>query len=134
MQLTLTIGGIDITATSVAEVHQLLSRHAAEIANQDPRLSQLVDHPHGVWREASVKSEVVPGRGLCIEYDEALMEGRNDAWKEAMAQIGRDAMQRALVANASVFVGLSIGEGREGRNYWRMFPARPPEHKQEALF
>ncbi|WP_028058424.1 hypothetical protein [Candidatus Solirubrobacter pratensis] len=123
----LSFDGIAPTATTIAEVHAVISRHAAEIANRDPRLLGLVEHASNVWREASVKSEVVPGRGLCVEYDAALLYGNNRKWRQAMRQIGHDAMRQAVVEKDYLLVGLIVGEARNGRNYFSNYAANREE-------
>lgn len=115
---TLGLGIADVAnPTTVADAHRSICEAAAEIANQDPALAQLVAYPVNVWREASHGK----GGGLSISYDEALMHGRDDEWKAEMAAIGRRAIRQALAQNANVLVGLILGEARHGRNYFHGF-------------
>jgi hypothetical protein len=112
-------GVVDVpNPTTIAGAHRAIARAAAELANQDPRLPGLVGLAGG-----EVFSEASHGRmgGLTIEYPPLLGEGKDDDWRAAMSEIGRDAFLKVLSAHRGLIVGLVLGEARHGRNYFHGF-------------
>lgn len=67
--------------------------------------------------------------GLCLSVNEGLVHSMDQEQIMQMHQIGRSAIQWAIVKNKQHFVGLIVGEAREGRNYFSRFPTREGQYR-----
>lgn len=116
-------GDVDPSAITVNEIHRIISDVAASIANQDVRKD-----PRFTFTGASYQSKQVEEgmEGLCIEWDpsQAHLEfepGDRDQVQQVMSEIGHDAIIAAVHANQELFVGVMLGEARQGRDYFKNF-------------
>lgn len=116
-------GDLDPASTSVNEVHRIISAAAADIANQDPRKD-----PRFSFQAAAEQSEVTQEgtHGLTIEWDPGQyhlsypLEERERV-SRIMTEVGTDAIRQAIHVNQELFVGVIVGEARQGRDYFENF-------------
>jgi hypothetical protein len=59
--------------------------------------------------------------GMCLSMDPKLVETLDDDMLVELHRIGKGAIRDAISKNGSLFVGLMVGEAREGRNYFDRF-------------
>lgn len=108
-------------------IHSEISHLAANKANRDTRLKDWL--PEGldaspVFRSASDSRE---GGGFSLSIHEAILSHpdlgpgtlQRDAFVTAMNQIATEAVKNAIVEKGRLFAGALIGEGRQGRNYFK---------------
>jgi hypothetical protein len=66
-----------------------------------------------------------PGRstkgGLALSVDPFVFGLFTRPQQERVREIGREAIREAIIANQDLFVGLILGEARQGRNYFDRF-------------
>lgn len=112
-----------LTRMSLNDFHRSISHDAAELANADPER-----HPDFYFRPRSQDAQgTVQGmEGLKLEWDP---EGRlrtfpreeREAILLQMKAVAMRAVRQSLVDNQDLFVGVMLGEAREGRNYFDSF-------------
>lgn len=93
----------------ISDIHREISEEAVSIANAEAKRSGIL--PFGVYDVFTPKHRQL---GLVVNEfidDEEIVKQLRD--------IGRRALQSALVARPDLTVGLIVGEAREGRNYFR---------------
>lgn len=64
--------------------------------------------------------------GMCLSIDEHVTASLSAGAIRRLHEIGVKALHDALVENQDKFVGLILGEAREGRNYFDRFPPNDP--------
>lgn len=108
----------------VREVHRKINRDAADIANHDERLAGLLPGLEGsVFHEAT---ELSNRGGLAISFMEGL-EYADPETIQTLREIGREAVKASILRNQDLFIGLMLGEARQGRNYFTRFEDEGPE-------
>ncbi len=108
---------IDPHSTSAAEVHNIISIAAAALANDDPRLTNLVDYPVNVFYPSSEGQ----GGGISVAYEPLLAVGRDEQWRRQMEQIVVDAARTVIQLHPDLIIGLAMGHARQGQNYFNFF-------------
>jgi hypothetical protein len=112
-------------AIELEYVQHMLLFDAADIANQqipheDLRLRN--GQParlHGeVFRADPVRSTK---GGLCLSVDTVTANSLSKASIKRLHELGVQSMRKALVQNKEQFVGVLVGEARQGRNYFDRF-------------
>lgn len=109
------------------EAHDTILKDAARIANADTRLPpEVLTQTKTPFHDANWRSS---DNYLTISYIYGVLEviedpGRKEQVAETMRQIAVDAVQKALIANQDLFVGLILGLGRKGENYFERFEER----------
>lgn len=73
-----------------------------------------------IYRADSARSEK---GGLCLSVDEVTINAADQDKIDRIHQIGMEAIHESILLNRNSFVGLIIGEAREGRNYFDRFPS-----------
>lgn len=99
---------------SVEEAHHIILIDAEDLANH--KIQTLGWNVTGkLFRFDPVRSERA---GLTLSMDKIIAESlNNEQIKEARA-IAMEAIKRALIKNKEPFVGLIVGDARQGRNYF----------------
>lgn len=116
-------GDLDPGSTSVNEVHRIISAAAADLANQDARK----DPRFSFVASAEQSEKVQEGYyGLSIEWDPGRIhltfsQADRERVQQVMEEVGRDAIHAAIHANQELFVGVILGEARQGRDYFELF-------------
>lgn len=106
------------------DIHSIILDRAAKIANADPRLPEEVTSKGTVpffdanWRTA--------GDYLTLGFVQGILEPiedpeRKQAVQETMRQIGVEAVKSSIVQNKELFVGMMLGEAKQGRQYFERF-------------
>lgn len=124
-----------VTYTTPQLVHLAILKDAADIANQ--RYAEEFDVANIGWRrgrfDPKMRKALVSGilfrpdevqsqkGGLCLSIDEGVAQSLDPEERERVREIGKKAIKQALVKNQSAFVGLILGEARQGRNYFDRF-------------
>ena len=132
----------------VNEVHHHILFTAADIANRrfkeldfispssnqtnlfetiDKELAKRGTMLTDIYRADPIQSEK---GGLCLSIDPKVYETIPTELRDDVHRIGREAIKQALIENQKQFVGLILGEARQGRNYFDRFD--PPD--QGRLF
>lgn len=113
----------DPTATSVEEIHDIISDTAVDIAHdiieKDTRVPR--KWKGHVFRNGSPYNN----GGLCLEITEEY-QGATDKIKRIYREAAILAIQRSVMYHQELFVGTIFGEARAGRNYfdnWQQAPA-----------
>lgn len=114
----------DPTNTSVAEIHDIISDTAVDIAHDivedDSRIPRKWKGP--VFRNGSPYNN----GGLCLEITEEY-QGATDKVKTAYREAANLAIRRSISYHQELFVGMIFGEARAGRNYfmgWEQTPTK----------
>lgn len=108
---------------SVEEVHMLLLHEAADWANREYQVrDQTGEAPGEIFAPNPLASEK---GGLCLTLDPAFVATRTPVQLEDLHELGSEAIQRALADHRDIFVGLIVGEARQGRNYFDRFNSDP---------
>src|ERR1051325_2036708 len=112
----------DQTATDVAEVHDIISDTAVDIARdivaEDSRIPPKWKGP--VFRNGSPYND---GR-LVLEITEEY-QGASDKIKKYYRQAANLAIRRSIIYHQTLFVGMILGEARVGRNYFDLWQQAP---------
>lgn len=102
--------------TTVEAVHLQLAEKAAELANVWAIEAGLVEAGHPPFYP--VKRS---GRAISLGIEEAIAEGRDEQWYEAIHQVAYDAAHTAIESHADLVVGLVLGCARKGINYFEEY-------------
>lgn len=109
----------------VLDLHMQISTRAAEIANNELSKRGIIE---SVFRADPRRSQ---RGGLTLSVDEMKWDSLSKRKQKEYRGIGKRAMHEAIVEFKDEFVGLIIGDAREGKNYFERFIA--PE-EQVKLF
>jgi hypothetical protein len=60
--------------------------------------------------------------GLCLSVNESVTLTMTPEDIQELHRVGRDAIQWSLVKNKDKFMGLIVGEAKQGRDYFARFP------------
>lgn len=124
--------------TTLDFVHLAILKDAAQIANEayfaefDPAKPQAwrpgrFKAPPGerrtmafgeVFRADPVQSEK---GGLTLSVDRHIFERLDSEQQFRIREIGKSAIKQSIIKNKNSFVGLILGEARQGRNYFDRF-------------
>ena len=122
-------------------VQHMILIEAAEVANR--KAAQEQDIEKGGFVPTEDRTGFVSGEifrpdpvqsrkgGLCLSIDPIVFDAYPKTMQARLREIGREAMKEALVNNQEQFVGLILGEARQGRNYFDRFVI---ENQQIRLF
>jgi hypothetical protein len=133
--------------TTVDLVHLAILKDAEEIANRRfaEEFNIDVDSP---WKPGRFSAEnrgdvrFAAGRifradpirsdmgGLCLSVDEATIIAASDEQVDRIHQIGTEAIRDAIIINSNSFIGLILGDARQGNNYFDRYP----QEAQTRLF
>ncbi len=118
MQMKLTI----LTDTSVAEIHETICDTAVEIANtaigQDMSLAKK-------WRGGALMNGAPYNEGRLVLSIVEEYQSAPEKVKYKYRLHGNQGLQRAILQHKDLFVGLILGEARQGRNYFDRWPQTP---------
>ena len=124
--------------TSVELVHLAILKDAAEIANADYAATdwevKLPTYQTGRFKAPPHRREgYVFGQlfradpvqstkgGLTLSIDPFIFQQLDSEQQQRLREIGKEAIRKSLVKNKRLFVGLILGEARQGRNYFDRF-------------
>jgi hypothetical protein len=115
----------------VEYVQHMILLDAADIANRKAAQEHGIEK--GGFEPDEAKTSFVNGElfradpvqsrkgGLALSIDPVVFDSYNAKMKSRLREIGKEAIKEALVNNQEQFVGLILGEAREGRNYFDRF-------------
>ena len=108
---------------TVSDFHQTIAHDAADLANQHPD-----KHPQFNFTATPTNSDKTERGvdGISMEWDrEGGLRNFDPVERQEitarMEQIARDAVRQSLIDNQDLFVGVILGEARQGRNYFDNF-------------
>jgi hypothetical protein len=132
---------VGLMAIEVEYVQHIILLDAAAIANrlaaQEEDISQSGFEPTedrtGFVSGELFRADPIQSRkgGLTLSIDPFIFDLYSAKMKLRLREIGKQAIKEALVNNQEQFVGLILGEAREGRNYFDRFVV---ENQQTRLF
>jgi hypothetical protein len=103
----------------VEDVHREILRDAAAIANQ--KLTTDVNFSTTLMGEVFRPDPIRSNKGgLCLSLEEQV-RSLDPEQIQVLHQIGAQAIRQALLRNKEKFVGLILGDARQGRNYFDRF-------------
>lgn len=108
---------------TVSDFHQTISHDAVELANKHPD-----KHPQFNFTATPTNSDQTQKGvdGISMEWDREgglanfSPEERRQI-TETMERIANEAVRQSLIDNQDLFVGVILGEARQGRNYFDSF-------------
>jgi hypothetical protein len=105
---------------SVEEAHHLILIDAEDLANH--KIQTLG------WGVAGKLFRFDPVRskrgGLTLSMDRVMSEALSDEQIQEARAIGLEAIKKALAKNKEPFVGLIVGDARQGRNYFDRYKTK----------
>jgi hypothetical protein len=102
----------------IEDVHRAILRDAAMIANQKLITIDLGRTFAGeLFRADPIRSDK---GGLCLSLEEQV-RSLDPEQIQTLHQIGAQAIHQALLRNKDKFIGLVLGDARQGRNYFDRF-------------
>lgn len=113
---------------TVSDVHKAISQRAADIANrmlaQDDMLSNYFKGDVFMESAANSARRNSSELGIGVRYEQILdFPGRNvnESLEDRLTYVGQQALNQAVVEMGPEFVGLIVGEAKEGKDYFRHF-------------
>lgn len=113
--------------TTVELVHAAILRDAAEIANsqvdqtkKNPSTGRFRPEKRHAFGGQVFRADQIRSRkgGLALSIEEGIVSTLTKEEINNLRQIGQAAIQQAISKNQRAFVGMIVGEAREGRNYF----------------
>lgn len=115
----------------IEEIHYIILADAADMANIEVGREPGFERFSGQIFHADPAERPNGKGGLALVLDDIATRSLNRRQIARLHEIGREAIRKAIVQNKEGFVGLIIGDAREGRDYFERF-ASP--NQQTRLF